>query len=59
MLNGRMMDMPLLISSIIDYAADVRSSSEIVSQTVEGNIHRYTYADSIDEPLSLLMRLKS
>ena len=36
MLNGRMMDMPLLISSIIDYAADVRGSSEIVSQTVEG-----------------------
>ena len=25
MLNGRMMDMPLLISSIIDYAADVEA----------------------------------
>ena len=49
MLNGRMMDMPLLISSIIDYAADVRSSSEIVSQTVEGNI-------TLDVPLSLNFR---
>ena len=49
MLNGRMMDMPLLISSIIDYAADVRSSSEIVSQTVEGNIHRLSLIH-ISEP---------
>ena len=59
MLNGRMMDMPLLISSIIDYAADVRSSSEIVSQTVEGNIHRYTYADSHSRTSQLANALKS
>ena len=58
MLNGRMMDMPLLISSIIDYAADVRSSSEIVSQTVEGNIHRYTYADSHRRTSQLANALK-
>lgn len=58
MLNGRMMDMPLLISSIIDYAADVRSSSEIVSQTVEGNIHRYTYADSHRRTAQLANALK-
>ena len=58
MLNGRMMDMPLLISSIIDYAADVRSSSEIVSQTVEGIIHRYTYADSHSRASQLANALK-
>ncbi len=46
MLYGRMMDMPMTISSVIDYAADVRGDCEIVSNRVEGDIHRYTYADS-------------
>ena len=58
MLNGRMMDMPLLISSIIDYAADVRGSSEIVSQTVEGHLHRYTYGDSHRRTCQLANALK-
>ena len=44
MLSGRMMEMPLTISSVIDYAADVRSDTEVVSQCVEGGIHRYNYA---------------
>src|SRR3546814_18587836 len=46
MLRGLMMDRPLLISSIIDYAAEIRSDTEIVSARVEGDVHRYTYADS-------------
>ena len=45
MLTGRMMDMPLMISSIIDYAADSRADSEIVSNELDGTLHRYTYAD--------------
>ena len=36
MLSGRMMEMPLTISSVIDYAADVRSDTEVVSKCVEG-----------------------
>ena len=43
MLRGLMMDTPLLISSLITYAAQYKSDAEIVSRTVEGPIHRYTF----------------
>jgi acyl-CoA synthetase (AMP-forming)/AMP-acid ligase II len=43
MLRGLMMDRPLLVSSVIDYAAEVFPDVEIVSQTVEGGLHRYGY----------------
>ncbi len=46
MLRGLMMDRPLLVSSVIDYAADVYPDVEIVSNTVEGGLHRYGYAQS-------------
>lgn len=41
---GLMMDKPLLISSILEYAAKYHGTTEIVSRTVEGPIHRYTYS---------------
>ncbi len=44
-LMGQMMDQPLLISTIIDFAARHYASSEIVSQRVEGDLHRYTFRD--------------
>jgi fatty-acyl-CoA synthase len=44
-LMGQMMDVPLLVSNIIDYAARHYGSSEIVSRRVEGDLHRYTYRD--------------
>ena len=59
MLHGRMMDMPLMISSIIDYAADVRSDCEIVSNRVEGDLHRYTYADSRKRAAQMAHALKA
>ena len=40
------MDRPLLISTIMDFAADYHGEREIVSRTVEGPIHRYTYHDA-------------
>jgi fatty-acyl-CoA synthase len=43
MLRGLMMDRPLLVSSVIDYAAEVYPDVEVVSQTVEGGLHRYGY----------------
>jgi fatty-acyl-CoA synthase len=46
MLRGLMMDMPLLISSLIVHADRCHGDTEIVSRTVEGPIHRYTYADA-------------
>jgi acyl-CoA synthetase (AMP-forming)/AMP-acid ligase II len=44
-LMGQMMSQPLLVSSIIDYAARHFGGSEIVSRRVEGDMHRYTYRD--------------
>jgi len=43
---GLMMDRPLLISSLLEFGARNHASSEIVSRSVEGPIHRYTLADS-------------
>ena len=42
---GQMMDQPLLISSIIQFAARHYGHVEIVSRRVEGDVHRYTYRD--------------
>lgn len=42
---GLMMNTPLLVSSILRHAATYHCDTEIVSKTVEGPIHRYTYAD--------------
>ena len=46
MLRGMMMDRPLLVSSVIDYAAEIFPDVEVVSQTVEGGLHRYGYAEA-------------
>jgi fatty-acyl-CoA synthase len=43
---GLMSERPLLISAIIGHAATYHRDTEIVSRTVEGSIHRYTYADA-------------
>ena len=43
---GQMQDQPLLISSLIDFAGRHHREAEIVSRRVEGDLHRYTYADA-------------
>ena len=43
-MHGLMSERPLLISAIIKHAATYHGDTEIVSRTVEGGIHRYTYA---------------
>lgn len=43
---GLMMDAPLLISSLIVHADKFHGDTEIVTRTVEGPIHRYTYRDA-------------
>ena len=45
-MQGLMMDMPLLISGLIDYAATYHGDAEIVAREIEGDIHRYTYAEA-------------
>ena len=44
-LQGQMMDQPLLISGILEFAARHYGATEIVSRRVEGDLHRYTYRD--------------
>jgi len=44
-MRGQMMDRPLLISSLIEHAALYHREIEVVSRTVEGPIHRYTYLE--------------
>lgn len=39
------MESPLLISAILRHAETYHATTEVVSRTVEGDIHRYTYAD--------------
>jgi acyl-CoA synthetase (AMP-forming)/AMP-acid ligase II len=43
---GLMSERPLLISSILAHAAIWHGDTEIVSRTLEGPIHRYTYAEA-------------
>ena len=45
-MRGLMMDRPLQVSALIDYAAEVHGSASVVSRTVEGPVHRYTYRDA-------------
>jgi fatty-acyl-CoA synthase len=42
---GLMQDHPLLISTIFEHAVNNYSTQEIVSNTIEGGVHRYTYFD--------------
>jgi fatty-acyl-CoA synthase len=44
--QGLMMNWPLMISSIIRHADRCHGDTEVVSRTVEGPIHRYTYRDA-------------
>ena len=56
-MNGLMMDMPMLVSSLLVHAERYHGDTEIVSRTIEGpradnggtvknGLHRYTYADA-------------
>ena len=46
MLNGLMMDAPLSLMDVLDYGAQVHPKAEIVSATVEGDVHRQTYRET-------------
>ena len=45
-MQGLMSERPLLVSAIIKHAAIYHSDTEIVSRTVQGVIHRYTYGEA-------------
>lgn len=43
-MQGLMMDEPLLLSGLVDYAAEYHGATEIVAREIEGDLHRYDYA---------------
>ncbi len=45
-MQGLMMDRPLLTTEILKHAVRNYAKTEIVTRTVEGPIHRYTYVDA-------------
>ena len=45
-MRSTMMNVPLLVPSILRHAALYHGDTEIVSRTVEGPMHRTTYADT-------------
>ncbi len=45
-MQGLMQQRPLVVSSLLTHAARHHAGTEIVSNTVEGGIHRYTYAEA-------------
>ena len=46
MLKGLMMDRPLLVSSLIDFGAEVHSDMPVISAAVEGGVHRQSLAET-------------
>ena len=54
-----MMDVPLAISSVLKHGARFHHDVEIVSRTVEGPIHRYTYADLAHRSAQLAHALRA
>jgi fatty-acyl-CoA synthase len=57
-MQGLMMDQPLLISGLIRHADRHHGATEIVSKTVEGGIHRYTYREAHTRARRLANALK-
>jgi len=57
-MQGLMMDMPLLISGLIQYAADYHGEAEVVARDIEGDIYRYTYAEAHPRIKRMALALK-
>ncbi len=55
---GLMMDMPLLISGMIQYAADYHGEAEVVAREIEGDVHRYNYAQAHPRIKRMALALK-
>jgi fatty-acyl-CoA synthase len=45
--SGQMMNQPLLISDLLEYAAQHHSQAAIISKRLEGDIHQYHYSDAL------------
>lgn len=56
-MRGRMMETPLLISSLIEHAGRVHDGQRIVTRTVEGPIHQSTWGEIRTRSKKLASRL--
>ncbi|MEZ0222647.1 MAG: AMP-binding protein, partial [Tardiphaga sp.] len=45
-MEGLMQNQPLLLSSLLKHAGRFHADTEIVSRTVEGQLHRYSYGEA-------------
>lgn len=52
-------DLPLLVSSLLDYAEKFHPDQEIVTRSLEGPIHRYTYKDASSRAKKLAKALQA
>src|SRR5258706_16049673 len=57
-MQGLMMAMPLLVSGMLQHADRHHADTEIVSKTVDGSLHRYTYRDAHARARKLANALK-
>ena len=58
-MRGRMMEGPLLISSLIEHAGTVHAGQEIITRTVEGPIHRSSWGEIRDRSKQLASALSA
>jgi fatty-acyl-CoA synthase len=56
-MQGLMQDWPLLCHRIIEHAATIHGTQEVVTRSVEGPIHRTNYAQIRDRALKVSQRL--
>ena len=59
MLRGLMMDTPLNVSAALEYGAEMHPTASMVSATVEGGMHRATYAETLPRVAQLANALKA
>ena len=59
MLRGLMMDVPLNISAAIEYGAEMNPDTRLVTATIEGGMHRTTYAETLPRVARLAHALKA
>ncbi|MDH5589275.1 MAG: long-chain fatty acid--CoA ligase, partial [Gemmatimonadota bacterium] len=52
-MRGRMMEMPLLVSSLVEHAGGVYGDQAVVSRNTDGAVHRYSWRDVRDRSRGL------
>ena len=54
---GQVQDSPLLVSQLIEHAAQLHPNQRIITKTVEGDWHEYTYKDAAKRSKQLAQAL--